>query len=329
VSQPRPSPSYLAQAGRTNTKAASVERVRTAPKTNSLHKIEVEEGRRGGSPRGTRASWMDGGRARQSSAWTDGGRARRSLVWMDGGRARRTAGVDERARATDGESRRGARDGRAHATESAAVRRVRRAAARGGLGVRARDARRGQAGARATDERTRRRVRRRGECDGEGSAACGSEGRAGRASARRWECGGGSACGGAQNRERSEREREGAGTRPGRFRASIFVGRIQADENRCSIFVGPTEADKNGCRIVVGMASAHVNNPYFRWLLGRRKYLPYFRGPADEHMPRPTKIPFIFVGDEADENTFRIFVGRPTKISGPTKFYAFPVVLLA
>jgi hypothetical protein len=40
----------------------------------------------------------------------------------------------------------------------------------------------------------------------------------------------------------------------------------------------------------------------------------------------PTKIPFIFVGDEADENTFRIFVGWPMKISGPTKFYAFPVV---
>jgi hypothetical protein len=44
-------------------------------------------------------------------------------------------------------------------------------------------------------------------------------------------------------------------------------------------------------------------------------------------MPGPTKIPFIFVGDEADENTFLIFVGRPTKISGPTKFYAFPVVV--
>jgi hypothetical protein len=201
------------------------------------------------------------------------------------------------------------------------VRGVRRAAARGGPGVRARDARRGQAGrARQTDARD-------GECDDEGSAACGSEGRAGRASARRWECGGGSVCGSALNRERSEREREGAGARPGRFRASIFVGRIEADENRCRIFVSLTEADENRCRIVVGTAPAHVNNPYFRRLLGRRKYLPYFHGPADEHMPGPTKIPFIFVGDEADENTFRIFVDRPTKISGPTKFYAFPVVI--
>jgi hypothetical protein len=135
-------------------------------------------------------------------------------------------------------------------------------------------------------------------------------------------------CGSALNRERSEREREGAGARPGRFRASIFVGRIEADENRCLIFVGPTEADENRCHIIVGTAPAHVNNPYFRRLLGRRKYLPYFRGPADEHMPGPTKIPFIFVGDEADENTVRIFVGRPTKISGPTKFYAFSVVVL-
>jgi hypothetical protein len=171
------------------------------------------------------------------------------------------------------------------------------------------------------DGRPRRRVRRRGECDGEGSAACGGEGRAGRASARRWECGGG-----AQNREKSEREREGAGTRPGRFRASIFVGRIEVDENRYRIFVGPTEADENRCHIVVGTALAHENNPYFRRLLGRRKYLPYLRGPADEHMPLPTKLSFIFVGDEADENIFRIFVGRPTKISGPTKFYAFPIV---
>jgi hypothetical protein len=246
------------------------------------------------------------------ASWTDGGRARRSSAWTDGGRARRTAGVDGRARATDGEGRRGARDGRAHETETEAARGVRR---RGECGVRRRGE--GWACERATHGegrrgRARRMGARDGECGGEGSAACGSEGRVGRVNARRWECGGGSACGGAQNRERSEREREGAGARPGRFRASIFVGRIEADENRC--------------RIVVGTAPAHVNNPYFRRLLGRRKYLPYFRGPADEHMPGPTKIHFIFVGDEADENTFRIFVGRPTKISGPTKFYAFPVV---
>jgi hypothetical protein len=111
----------------------------------------------------------------------------------------------------------------------------------------------------------------------------------------------------------------------GRFRAFIFVGRIEADENS-RIFVGPTEADENSGRIFVGTAPAHENNTYFRRLRGRRKYLPYFRGPADEHIPRPTKILCIFIGDEADENTSLIFVGRPTKISGPTQFYAFPVV---
>jgi hypothetical protein len=113
----------------------------------------------------------------------------------------------------------------------------------------------------------------------------------------------------------------------GRFRASIFVGRIEADKNGCCIFAGPTKADENSGRSFVGTAPAHVNNPYFRRLRGRQKYLLYFRGPADEHIPRLTKILCIFVGDEADENTFRIFVGRPTKISGPTKFYVFPVVI--
>jgi hypothetical protein len=55
-SQPEP-----AQADRTNTKATSVERARTVPKTNSLHKTEGEEGRQGGSSRGTRAAWTDSG----------------------------------------------------------------------------------------------------------------------------------------------------------------------------------------------------------------------------------------------------------------------------
>jgi hypothetical protein len=41
---------------------------------------------------------------------------------------------------------------------------------------------------------------------------------------------------------------------------------------------------------------------------------------------RPTKIITIFVGQEADENNCRIFVGRSTKIFRPTKIYAFPVV---
>jgi hypothetical protein len=114
----------------------------------------------------------------------------------------------------------------------------------------------------------------------------------------------------------------------GRFRAFIFVGRIEADENSYRIFVGPTKADENSGRIFVGTAPAHVNNTYFCRLRGRRKYLLYFRGRADEHIPRPTKILCIFVGDEADENTFLIFMGRPTKISGPTKFYVFPVVTI-
>jgi hypothetical protein len=127
-------------------------------------------------------------------------------------------------------------------------------------------------------------------------------------------------------RRRGETEKR-ASERNGRFRFFIFVGRIGADENSCCIFVGLSGADENSCRIFVGTASAHVNNTDFRRLQGRRKYIQYFRGPADEHSPRPTKILCIFVSDEADENTFLIFVGRPTKISGPTKFYAFPVVI--
>jgi hypothetical protein len=55
------------------------------------------------------------------------------------------------------------------------------------------------------------------------------------------------------------------------------------------IFVGLTEADENSG---------------------------YFRGPG----PWPTKIFHMFVGQEADENNCRIFVGQPTKI------YVFPVV---
>jgi hypothetical protein len=176
--------------------------------------------------------------------------------------------------------------------------------ARGGPGVRrAAAARRASARGegRARVVRRRRGVRAR-------------EGRAGRA-----------ACGGAA-KQRNERAREKVRAR-GRFRFFIFVGRIGADENSCCIFVGLSGADENSCRIFVGTASAHVNNTDFRRLQGRRKYIQYFRGPADEHSPRPMKILCIFVGDEADENTFLIFVGRPTKISGPTKFYAFPVVI--
>jgi hypothetical protein len=125
--------------------------------------------------------------------------------------------------------------------------------------------------------------------------------------------------------ERNARAREKVRAR-GRFRLFIFVGRIGADKNSCCIFVGLSGADENSCRIFVGMASTHVNNTDCRRLRGRRKYIQYFRGPADEYSPWPTKILCIFVGDEADENTFLIFVGRPTKIFGPMKFYAFPVV---
>jgi hypothetical protein len=48
----------------------------------------------------------------------------------------------------------------------------------------------------------------------------------------------------------------------------------------------------------------------------------YFRGPGSW----PMKIFHMFVGQEADENNCRIFVGRPTKIFRPTKIYVFPVV---
>jgi hypothetical protein len=114
---------------------------------------------------------------------------------------------------------------------------------------------------RAREGRRPRAVRRRGQASAAASArATDGEGR--RRRARRTECGG------AQNRERSEREREGA---VARFRASIFVGRIEADENKCRIFVGPPKADENRWRIVVGTAPAHVNNNYLRRLLGRRK----------------------------------------------------------
>jgi hypothetical protein len=42
---------------------------------------------------------------------------------------------------------------------------------------------------------------------------------------------------------------------------------------------------------------------------------------------RPTKIRHIFVGPEAHENNFRIFVGLPTKIyPGPQKYATFSSV---
>jgi hypothetical protein len=168
------------------------------------------------------------------------------------------------AGARDGEGRRGKESAAAKAGECRSVRRR----AREGSRVR----RRAREGRRARAVR-RRGQARAGECGGERTTH--DEVRRGRArqTARAGEGardGRSSACGGAQNRERSEREREGAGARPGRFRASIFVGRI-VDENKCRIFVGPPEADENRRRIVVGTAPAHVNNNYFCRLLGRRK----------------------------------------------------------
>jgi hypothetical protein len=61
--------------------------------------------------------------------------------------------------------------------------------------------------------------------------------------------------------------------------------------------------------IFVGLTEANENSGYFR-------------GPG----PWPTKIFHMFVGQEADENNCRIFVGWPTKIFRPTKIYVFSVV---
>jgi hypothetical protein len=293
------------------------------PKRQVLGDGRRDDGsRRGGTTRRRRWRWVtamghgdgDGSRRGAARRWVtvmghgeEAGTAR--AAHADG--ARRGGGHD------DGRHGDGARQGGRHGEG-----RARRGASRG-RGTAMRRARRRECGdgARRRGDaacvwRLATSVRANAACGGEESAACGGEGRAGRASARRRA---------KQRNEREKRAREKVRAR-GQFRASIFVGRIEADENSCRIFVGPTEADENSGHIFVGTAPAHVNNTYFRRLRGRRKYLPYFRGPTDEHIPRPTKILCIFVGDEADENTFPIFVGRPTKISGPTKFYAFPVV---
>jgi hypothetical protein len=79
----------------------------------------------------------------------------------------------------------------------------------------------GGAARRACVRATRRAAVRAG-----GERSCGRRGR-GRASARRGGCGGAV----IQNSETSESEREAAGARPGRFRASIFVGLTEVDEN--------------------------------------------------------------------------------------------------
>ena len=63
-----------------------------------------------------------------------------------------------------------------------------------------------------------------------------------------------------------------------------------------SASVRPTKIVVGQRRIFVGLASAHENTAYFRRPSGRRKYVPYFRGPADENINGPTKIRIIFVG---------------------------------
>jgi hypothetical protein len=78
----------------------------------------------------------------------------------------------------------------------------------------------------------------------------------------------------------------------------------------------------------VGLAMTDENTAYFRRPRGPRKYLFYFRGQADDNMYWPTKISQIFVGPEGRRKYLCNFVGRPTKISRPTKIYAFPVVVL-
>jgi hypothetical protein len=96
----------------------------------------VEEGRQGGSPRGTRAAWTDGGRTRWSSvivataAWMDGGRARRSSVIVrrsSPSLREKSAGARNGARRACMRERRpwGARERRARATELAEQRTVR------------------------------------------------------------------------------------------------------------------------------------------------------------------------------------------------------------
>jgi hypothetical protein len=75
----------------------------------------------------------------------------------------------------------------------------------------------------------------RGECGRRGmtcvraGSATRSCGRRGEGSAGRG--GGGAACGGAAIQNSETSEREAAGARPGRFRASFFVGLTEADEN--------------------------------------------------------------------------------------------------
>jgi hypothetical protein len=111
---------------------------------------------------------------------------------------------------------------------------------------------------------------------------CGRRGEGGRAGGRRRRRDDvGQAGGGAKTSEREfdERERESA-LRPinGPF---IFVGLDAVDENTPLIFVG--------------LAAADENSTQFRRSRGRRKYLLYFRGPADENLRWPTKIGHIFV----------------------------------
>jgi hypothetical protein len=139
----------------------------------------VEEGRQGGSPRGTRAAWTDGGRARWSSVivttatWTDGGRARRSSVIVrrsSPSLREKSAGMRDGARRACMRERRprGARERQARATELAEQRTV-----RWGASAARRDGAR-RACVRATATRSQRTA---GACDGARRAENGEAGR--------------------------------------------------------------------------------------------------------------------------------------------------------
>jgi hypothetical protein len=144
----------------------------------------------------------------------------------------------------------------------------------------------------------------RPQSHGSPTTRCGEGRRRGEGRARRL---GRRACGrrhGEGQRVRAA-ARRGAGARAGGGTAGDRQrGFKSSDQGRG--FRGP------GCFNFMGLTEADENSGYFR-------------GPG----PWPTKIFHMFVGQEADENNCRIFVGRPTKIFWPTKIYVFPVVTRA
>jgi hypothetical protein len=169
--------------------------------------------------------------------------------------------------------------------------------AQGGLHDAARGGRAASAGVRAVRRRAGSAARGAGRA---GSDACG-EGRARVRAAARWGF---------------KRVSEGAGARPGDdLGAFIFVGRAEADENsgRSRGYFRRQGPSPRKYSTFSSVKRPTKITAVFSWA-GRRKY-----SPAHENL-------CIFVGQEADENNCRIFVGRPTKIFRPTKIYVFPVV---